>query len=43
MISFNHPNPHKVVNEFDVQLIVRDEDQYGCGDESSFQVAFLMN
>jgi len=38
---FNHPNPHKVVNEFDVQLIVRDEDQYGCGDESSFQVAFF--
>jgi len=38
---FNHPNPHKVVNEFDVQLIVRDEDQYGCGDESSFQMAFF--
>jgi hypothetical protein len=38
---FKHPNPHKVVNEFDVQLIVRDEDQYGCGDESSFQVAFF--
>lgn len=38
---FNHPNPHKVVNEFDVQLIVRDEDQYGCGEESSFQVAFF--
>jgi hypothetical protein len=38
---FNHPNPHKVVNEFDVQLIVRDEDQYGCGDESSFQIAFF--
>jgi hypothetical protein len=38
---FNHPNPHKVVNEFSVQLIVRDEDQYGCGDESSFQVAFF--
>jgi hypothetical protein len=38
---FNHPNPHKVVNEFDVQLIVRDEDQYGCGDESSFQLAFF--
>ncbi|MDA9089723.1 hypothetical protein N9K15_02140 [Maribacter arcticus] len=38
---FNHPNPHKVVNEFDVQLIVRDEDQYGCGEESSFQLAFF--
>ncbi len=38
---FNHPNPHKVVNEYDVQLIVRDEDQYGCGDESSFQLAFF--
>ena len=38
---FNHPNPHKVVNDYDVQLIVRDEDQYGCGDESSFQTAFF--
>jgi len=38
---FNHPNPHKVVNEYDVQLIVRDEDQYGCGEESSFQIAFF--
>ena len=38
---FNHPNPHKVVNEYDVQLIVRDEDQYGCGEESSFQEAFF--
>lgn len=38
---FNHPNPLKVVNEFDVQLIVRDEDQYGCGEESSFQEAFF--
>tara|TARA_B110000908_G_C10230211_1_gene440158 strand:+ start:165 stop:1928 length:1764 start_codon:yes stop_codon:yes gene_type:complete len=38
---FNHPNPHKVVNEFDVQLIIRDEDQYGCGEESSFQLAFF--
>ncbi|MBA6151449.1 DEAD/DEAH box helicase family protein [Gelidibacter maritimus] len=38
---FNHPNPHKVVNEFDVQLIVRDEDQFGCGEDSSFQAAFF--
>ncbi|GAA4801827.1 hypothetical protein [Litoribaculum gwangyangense] len=38
---FNHPNPHKVVNDFDVQLIIRDEDQYGCGEESSFQIAFF--
>ena len=38
---FNHPNPHKVVNEFDVQLIVRDEDQYGSGVESSFESAFF--
>tara|TARA_R110002096_G_scaffold300196_1_gene494901 strand:- start:3860 stop:5623 length:1764 start_codon:yes stop_codon:yes gene_type:complete len=38
---FNHPNPHKVVNEFDVQLIVRDEDQYGSGVESSFELAFF--
>jgi hypothetical protein len=38
---FNRPNPHKVVNDFNVQLIIRDEDQYGCGEESSFQVAFF--
>lgn len=38
---FNHPNPHKVVNDFDVQLIIRDEDQYGCGEESNFQTAFF--
>ncbi|RBP34222.1 hypothetical protein DFR65_101105 [Oceanihabitans sediminis] len=38
---FNHPNPHKVVNEYDVQLIVRDEDQYGSGIESSFELAFF--
>ena len=38
---FNRPNPHKVVNDFNVQLIVRDEDQYGCGEESSFQIAFF--
>ena len=38
---FNHPNPHKVVNEYNVQLIIRDEDQYGCGEGSSFQLAFF--
>jgi len=38
---FNHPNPHKVVNQYDVQLIVRDEDQYGSGVESSFELAFF--
>jgi hypothetical protein len=38
---FNHPNPHKVVSEFKVKLILRDEDQYGCGQESSFDSAFF--
>lgn len=38
---FNHPNPHKVVNDYNIELIVRDEDQYGCGEESSFQFAFF--
>ncbi|MBL7471378.1 DEAD/DEAH box helicase [Robertkochia sediminum] len=38
---FKHPNPHKVVNDFDVRLIVRDEDQYGAGEESSFKMAFF--
>ncbi len=39
---FNHPNPHKIVHDFNVKLIVRDEDQYGCGQESSFDNAFFM-
>jgi len=38
---FNHPNPHKVVNDYNVELLVRDEDQYGCGEDSSFQFAFF--
>jgi hypothetical protein len=38
---FNHPNPHKVVSEYKVKLIIRDEDQYGCGQESSFDSAFF--
>lgn len=38
---FNHPNPHKVVNDYCVELVVRDEDQYGCGEDSSFQFAFF--
>jgi hypothetical protein len=38
---FNHPNPHKVVNDYNVELVVRDEDQYGCGEDSSFQFAFF--
>lgn len=38
---FNHPNPEKVVKDYKVKLIVRDEDQYGCGEESSFKYAFF--
>lgn len=38
---FKRPNPYKVVNDFNIQLIVRDEDQYGCGEESSFQFTFF--
>ena len=38
---FNHPNPHKVVKDFKVKLVVRDEDQYGAGAESSFDTAFF--
>ena len=40
---FNYPNPFKAVRDLKVQLIVRDEDQYGCGEESSFQFAFFDN
>jgi len=38
---FKYPNPHKVVNDYDVKLIIRDEDQYGAGEESSFQNVFF--
>lgn len=38
---FNSPNPQKVVKDYNVKLVVRDEDQYGCGEESSFQFAFF--
>lgn len=38
---FNHPNPYKVVNDYNSNLIIRDEDQYGCGEESSFEQAFF--
>ena len=40
---FKHPNPHKIVRDLNVKLIVRDEDQYGCGQESSFDNAFFMS
>ena len=39
---FKHPNPHKIVRDLNVKLIVRDEDQYGCGQESSFDTAFFL-
>lgn len=31
------------MKDLKVQLIIRDEDQYGCGEESSFQFAFFDN
>lgn len=31
------------IDNFNVKLIVRDEDQYGCGKESSFDTAFFNN
>ena len=40
---FRHPNPHKIVRDYKVRLIVRDEDQYGCGQESSFDNAFFLS
>ncbi len=38
---FASPNPFKLVEDFKVKLVVRDEDQYGCGEESSFDKAFF--
>jgi len=38
---FKSPNPQKVVKDYGVKLVIRDEDQYGCGEESLFQFAFF--
>lgn len=38
---FKSPNPQKVVKDYGVKLIIRDEDQYGCGEESLFQFTFF--
>ena len=38
---FKSPNPHKVVKDFKVKLVIRDEDQYGSGVESSFEITFF--
>ena len=38
---FSHPNPYKIVRDLNIKLVVRDEDQYGCGQESSFDNAFF--
>ena len=40
---FKHPNPYKLVKDFKTDLIIRDEDQYGSGTESSFDFAFFEN
>lgn len=32
-----------IINNYNVKYIVRDEDQYGCGQESSFDKAFFLN
>lgn len=40
---FRHPNPFKLVKDFKTDLIIRDEDQYGSGIESSFDFAFFEN
>ena len=40
---FKHPNPFKLVMDFKTDLIIRDEDQYGSGVESSFDFAFFEN
>lgn len=38
---FRMPNPHKVVRDFKVKLIIRDEDQYGSGEDGCFDTAFF--
>ena len=40
---FKSPNPTKLINELNSTLIIRDEDQYGSGSESSFDTAFFQN
>lgn len=38
---FTPPNPGHLVQTANIKLIIRDEDQYGCGEESTFDRAFF--
>ena len=38
---FKSPNPFKLIKDLNTNLIIRDEDQYGSGIESSFDIAFF--
>ncbi len=38
---FKKPNPYKAVKDYDIQIIVRDEDQFGAGMASTFDKGFF--
>lgn len=35
------PNPYRIVENLNIKLVVRDEDQYGAGEESTFDNSFF--
>lgn len=35
------PNPYRIVENLNIKLVVRDEDQYGAGEESTFDHSFF--
>lgn len=40
-VFFTPPNPGQLVRHGNIKLIIRDEDQYGCGEDGTFDVGFF--
>lgn len=40
---FQKPDPQRIVEQAGIKLVIRDEDQYGSGDESTFDIGFFNN
>ena len=38
---FKHPNPFRYVKNYGIKLVLRDEDQYGAGEDSTFDSGFF--
>ncbi len=40
---FQKPDPQRIVEQAGIKLVIRDEDQYGSGEDSTFDVGFFDN